>query len=85
MEERGRSLGSHHEQSIAGKSPQKPIEEDCKDHELLILYRLETDSMNSFVFYTNMETYLIPTTTLKSSSNDLFMYFWKLNLLPGAK
>ena len=32
-------------------------------------------------------TYLIPTTTLKSSSSDRFMYFWKLNLveLCGAK
>lgn len=29
--------------------------------------------------------YLTPTTTLKSSSNDLLIYFWKLNLLPGAK
>lgn len=29
--------------------------------------------------------YLTPTTVLKSSSNDLLMYFWKLNLLPGAK
>jgi len=30
-------------------------------------------------------TYLIPTTTLKSSSNDLLIYFWKSNFLPGAK
>lgn len=29
--------------------------------------------------------YLTPTTVLKSSSRDLLMYFWKLNLLPGAK
>jgi hypothetical protein len=28
---------------------------------------------------------LIPTTTLKSSSNDLLIYFWKSNFLPGAK
>jgi hypothetical protein len=32
-----------------------------------------------------MNYYLTPTTNLKSSSNDLLMYFWKLNLLPGAK
>jgi len=29
--------------------------------------------------------YLIPTITLKSSSNDLLIYFWKLNLVPGDK
>lgn len=29
--------------------------------------------------------YLTPTTTWKSSSSDLLIYFWKLNLLPGAK
>jgi hypothetical protein len=31
------------------------------------------------------EANLIPTTTLKSSSIDLLMYLWKLNLLFGAK
>lgn len=29
--------------------------------------------------------YLTPTTTLKSSSSDLFIYFWKSNFVPGAK
>ena len=29
--------------------------------------------------------YLMPTTVLKSSSNDLLMYFRKLNLVPGDK
>uniref|UniRef100_A0A0A9E0I1 Mlo2 n=1 Tax=Arundo donax TaxID=35708 RepID=A0A0A9E0I1_ARUDO len=28
---------------------------------------------------------LMPTTVLKSSSNDLLMYFRKLNLVPGDK
>lgn len=31
------------------------------------------------------ESNLMPTTTLKSSSIDLLMYLWKLNLLFGAK
>lgn len=38
--------------------------------------------------YLNMhveECYLTPTTTLKSSSKDLLIYFWKLNLLPGER
>lgn len=29
--------------------------------------------------------YLTPTTSLKSSSKDLLIYFWKLNLVPGFK
>lgn len=40
---------------------------------------------SSETMYSIKNIYLTPTTVLKSSSRDLFMYFWKLNLLPGAK
>lgn len=32
-----------------------------------------------------VERDLIDTTTLKSSSSDLLIYFWKSNLLPGER
>lgn len=47
--------------------------------------KITNNTIKKKISKTTKENYLIPTTTLKSSSNDLFIYFWKLNLLPGAK
>lgn len=64
---------------------------DCQ-HTVRQVRRLITSNVKSKKLYIQQkrkikktEMYLIPTTTLKSSSNDLLMYFRKLNVLPGAK
>ena len=77
-----RKRKTNHGRWEAERRPSKSITADCK-----IRFHVSKGIWDLYAKLVAQvyEAYVIPTTTLKSSSNDLMMYFWKSNLLPGAK